>query len=158
QFNESMATFVGRAAAQQYFQRSSGQDSPPATAAARRMADLEVIDSYVSDLYQRLAALYSQPISSEDKIARREAICADQRLRFREVYESQLNEPERYRSIINVATDNATVIAAYRYHSKLDLFAAVYGRLQADLRAMIKVLRSASRRHDSFGYLRDWLG
>ena len=61
-FNESMATFVGRAAAARYFDRTFGEGSPEAAAAKRKWADLEVIDSYVSDLCERLESLYAEPI------------------------------------------------------------------------------------------------
>jgi predicted aminopeptidase len=157
QFNESMATFVGRAAALQYFRDTCGKDSPPAAAAARRLADLTVIDGYVSDLYRRLDALYHEPISKEEKIAQREVVLASQRQRFVESYEPLLKEPQLYRSLIDRLTDNAMVLAAYRYHSDLEVYTATHARLGGDLRAVIALLRKAARHRDSQAFLQNWL-
>ena len=157
QFNESMATFVGRAAAMQYFRDTCGKDSPPAAAAARRLADLTVIDDYVSDLYRRLDALYREPIPKEEKIAQRQVIWAAQRQHFVESYEPLLKEPQLYRPLIDRMTDNATVLAAHRYHSDLDVYTATYERLGSDLRAVIALLRQAARHQDSQAFLRNWL-
>jgi predicted aminopeptidase len=158
-FNESMATFVGRAAAQRFFNSRFGQASPEAAAADKRVADLKVIDSYVTDLHERLEALYCRPISGEEKISRREEVFAEHQRRFSDAYRPLLKDPERYESIVRVASDNATLIASYRYHNRsdLDLLARVQVALGGDLRAMIKLLRAAARQRDSLGYLLGWL-
>src|SRR5262249_31559780 len=74
QFSESMATFVGRTAALRYFEETFGADSKEAAAARTRMADLKVLDEYVTDLFRRLGALYDEAISREEKLARRQMV------------------------------------------------------------------------------------
>jgi predicted aminopeptidase len=158
-FNESMATFVGRAAAREFFRSAFGPASPQAAAADRHIADLQVIDAYVTDLYDQLKALYGRPMCKQEKIARANEVFAEYRRRFSEAYQPLLNEPRPYESAARVACNNATLLSAYRYHNRndLDLFAKVHTALNGDLRAMIKVLRAAARHRDSFAYLRGWL-
>ena len=159
QFNESMATFVGRVAAQGFFRSTFVRASPEAAAVDRRVADLKVIDSFVTDLHERLTALYCRPISRQEKISRREEVFTEHQRRFSAAYQPLLNDPKAYESSIKVACDNATLMAAYRYHNRsdLDLFTKVYATLNGDARAMIKLLRVAARQRDSFAYLRGWL-
>jgi predicted aminopeptidase len=156
QFNESMATFVGRAAAEQFFVKTYGEDSAEAKAARTHLADLQVVDSYVSDLYQRLSALYGQSISRDEKLKQREPIFANQRQRWSEVYKQQLHEAAPSDPVTEVATNNATALAAYRYHSDLSLYREVLAKSGGDFRAMIAVLKKAAAKKDSFGYLRSW--
>lgn len=157
QFNENMATFVGRAAAQRYFDDNFGADSPQAVAARNRFADLRLMDAYVTDLYRRLTDLYDQPISREEKIARRQAVFDEHRRRFFDQYERLLHEPRIYQRMQDVATNNATVLGFYRYHASLDLFADVFSRLDHDFCALLDLLRQAAKHRDSRAFLRHWL-
>ena len=157
QFNESMATFVGRAAAEQFFRNEFGENSAEASAAKRRLADLRVIDRFISELHDRLEELYRRPIPREEKMAQKEMIFAAQQSRFVEEYKPNLSEPAQFESVAEVATDNATVLATYRYHSDLSLYDQVQAKLQGDLRATMSVLKKAAGRRDSFAFLRDWL-
>jgi predicted aminopeptidase len=154
QFNESMATYVGRTAAGQFFCEMFGKDSTEAVSMKMRLADLAVIDDWVSELYLQLETLYAEPISTEEKISRRSAVFADQRMRYEESYAPRLSEPLRYQTVPGIATDNAGVLAAYRYHSNLGVYAAAQADAGCDLRAMLEVLKKASRRRDSMEYLR----
>lgn len=156
QFNESMATFVGRTAALEYFQKTFGDTSPEALAAGNRVADSRVIDEYVSDLFDELSALYAQPISSEEKISRREEVFAKYRQSYKEKYEPRLNQPQRFEGIVTIATDNATLLAAHRYNSRLDIYELAFVETGRNLSSMIKLLQRASRHKDSMKYLQEW--
>jgi predicted aminopeptidase len=158
QFNESMATYVGRTAAAQFFGEAFGKDSPEFASLGRRLADLAVIDGWVSELYQKLDELYGQEITTEEKVARREVVFADQQRRYNEAYEPRLSEPLRYASVPQIASDNASVLAAYRYHSNLEVYATAQERLGGDLRPMMELLKKAARRKNSQNFLREWRG
>ena len=156
QFNESMATFIGRTAAVEYFQKTYGEGSQQALAAERRVADLRVIDEYVSDIFDELTTLYAQPISSEEKISRREEVFARYRQSYTEKYAPRLNEPQRFEGIVAITADNATVLAAYRYFSRLDTYEQAYAETGRNLCSMIRLLERAARHKDSMAYLQEW--
>lgn len=157
QFNESMATFMGRAAAKQFFGETYGLDSPEAKAADKHVEDLQSLDEYVTGLYKRLEALYATSLGRDEKIARREEIFTEERARFTTEFKPRMNEPELFGGAGDVATDNATVLAAYRYYSDLSLYENVRLELRGNLREMIPVLRKAAAKRDSFAYLKIWL-
>src|SRR5262249_54115159 len=106
--------------------------------------------------YRRLDALYREPISRDEKVKRREPVFEEQRRRFDEFYKLRLSDPAQFEGVTEAATDNATALAAYRYHSDLGVYRDVYSRSGNDLRALMGVLKKAAGKMDSFGYLRRW--
>ncbi|HUN81220.1 MAG TPA: aminopeptidase [Phycisphaerae bacterium] len=154
QFNESMATFMGRAAAKQFFSEQYAADAPEVLAASRHLEDLRVMDEYVTQVYERLLALYGTSLSADDKISRREAIFEEERERFGREFKPRMHEPALFDGAEGVVKDNATVLAAYRYHSDLSLYDGVLADLHGNLKEMISVLRKAAAKRDSFGYLK----
>ena len=68
------------------------------------------------------------------------------------------HEPQRFEGIVAIATDNATLLAAYRYYSKLDIYEGAYVETGRNLSSMIKLLYRASRHKDSMKYLQEWTG
>ena len=155
-FNESMATFVGRIGAVRYFEARHGADSPQAAAARQHGDDLAVVDEYVVDLYRRLQAFYDQPISSEEKVAGRAAVFDAQRGRWLTDFVPRLHEPDRFARIADVTLDNAAVLAGTRYQMGLDVYRAVYDKAGGDFAALLSVLADAARQDDSAAYLRTW--
>jgi len=156
-FNESMATFVGRAAAQRYFDEIFGADSAEAVAASRYFADLAVIDSYVIEIYHRMLDYYAQPIPSEEKITGREAAFAQLRQLFTDAYQPLLNDPQQFDYVRNIAQNNAVILAGIRYQAGLDLFEEVFNAVGRDFGPLLEVLRAAAGASDSRSYLRSWL-
>lgn len=157
QFNESMATFMGRAAARQFFSEQFATDSPEAAAISKHLEDQQVMDEYVTELYDRLQALYGTSLSASDKISRRDAVFDEERGRFDREFKPRMHEPSLYDGAEGVAKDNATVLAAYRYHSNLSCYESVLAELHGNLREMIAVLRKAASKRDSFGFLKSWI-
>lgn len=157
-FNESMATFVGRAAAQRFFDEVFGADSPEAVAASRRFADSGVIDSYVVEVYQRMLDYYAQSISTEEILAGREAQFAQLRQLFTDAYQPLLNEPDRYDYVGGIATNNAIILAGIRYQAGLQLYQDVFNAVGQDFAALLDLLAAAAAESDSRTFLVNWLG
>jgi len=156
-FNESMATFVGRTAAQAFFADELGPDSPISQAAVERNDDQRLLDPVVEALYHELLDLYAQPIDREAKLAAREEIFAATRVHYQNTVKPQLNDPSRFSRLEKFETNNAGILANIRYQGGLDLFRQVYDASGQDFPATLDVLRQAADRSDSRGFLADWL-
>jgi len=153
-FNETMAAFVGRAAAIRFYEESFGPDSAEAAAARKHVANLGVIDDYVIDLHTQLVELYAEAIARDEKLRRREAIFRAHRDAFATMYAPRLSNPRRWSGMTRVATTNATILAAHRYHAGQNVFQAVLDGLNGDLVQMLAVLSKAARKRDSQAFLR----
>lgn len=156
-FNESMATYVGRVAAWRYYEETFGVDSSQAADARRRIDDLKIIDTYVIDLYLTMRDYYDQPLSSEEKIAGRAAVFDDHRARFDTDYAPRLNEPQRYGYIRDIPLNNAVILAGVRYQGNLDLYEEAYAALGRDIPVFLALIRDAVKAADSRAWLAQWL-
>ncbi len=159
-FDEAMATFVGRAAAQAYFDETYGVGSPEAVAAAARFADKRVIDEYVVALFEDVTAYYTAAADRGDAketiVAGRAAIFASAAGRYATDYVSRLSDPDRWSGVRDMPLDNARILAAVRYQGGLSDFAAVLEKTNGDFPAALAVLAESADREDSREYLRLW--
>lgn len=156
-FNESLATFIGRTAAEAFLIDEFGADSPITIAAVNRSKDNLLVDAAVEALYAELTALYNQPIDREAKLTARETVFAEARNRYTATIKPQLYDPSRFSRIEKLEVNNAMVIASIRYHGGLELFRQVYDTTGRDFPATIAVFRSAAAQSDSRGWLAQWL-
>lgn len=157
-FNESLATFIGRTAAVEFLRQEYGEESGWPLLATRYYADLDAANSFLIGLYDELATYYAQPLSREEKIAGREAIFQAARERFSNEVQPRLNYPAAFGGLAGLPTNNAWVLANYRYNLSLDVFAAVHAATGGAWPASLAVFRAAAAAPgDPFQYLRDWL-
>lgn len=159
-FSESVATFVGRSAAQAWFDAAFGADSDEAQAARLRFADKRVIDEYVNELFTTMAAYYAEAAAAgtprETILVEREARFTIMTARFADVYQPRLDDPERWSYISRLAVNNAMILTAMRYQGGLSDYQAVFDQLGGDFPRTLAVFKAAAARPDSRGYLRDW--
>lgn len=157
-FNESVATFVGRTGTLLYLADRHGEDSELLAAARARWADVDLYNQFWIDLYDALNAFYDrQDLSSQEKIAQREGVIAEQLQRFADETLPAMSDPDRYGGLLTVEINNAYVLINRRYNLDLDLFQAVYDALGQDLSAAIQIFAASDRSDDPKQYLRDWL-
>ena len=141
-FNESFAEFVGYRSAESFF-RDRG-DSANAQTAADRLHDEMVLGEFYAELVSRLDSLYAlKPDSAALERGRAEAgSWARQQLlgpvgsRFRRYRLGNL--PER-------PVNNARLISARLYRTRLDLFDRWYERHDRDVRRSVAALDSLVR-------------
>lgn len=159
-FSESLATFVGRAAALAWFEATYGTDSAEAAAARTRFADKEVIDAYVNELYATMQQYYQDAAASgtprEDIITGRQVHLDAEAARFVAVYQPMLLDDARWEYIAELEMNNAKILAAVRYQGSLSDYETVLDQLGGVFPDAIAVYRTAAEQSDSRGYLRDW--
>lgn len=156
-FNESMATFVGRTAGERFFDEELGAGDPITIAAKGRFADQRLVYSLVESLFSQLSDLYAQPIDREAKLAAREPLYAAARATYTNVIKPQLTQPDLFKRIEKFETNNATVYANVRYQAGFNRYRRLYDFVNHDFPAMFDVLREAAGREDSLGFLDAWL-
>lgn len=158
-FNESLATFVGRTGGMQFLAEEYGTDSEQVRDAADYYADLEVVNAFLARLYDELAAYYTQPRSGEELIAGREAVYQAGRERFAREVAPTLRSAKRFTFYNTLPTNNAWMLGNRRYNLDLDAFSRVYEKVGRDWRAALRVFREAAKAPgDPFEYLRRWAG
>ena len=138
-FNESFAQMVGYRSAQAFFEERG--DSARAQQAADRWHDEIVLGDYYAALVERLEALYSQhPDSTTLEEGRRSAAAWAR---------SQLEGPiaQRFRTyrigrLTERPINNAQLIGARIYRTRLDLFDRWYERHDRDVGRSVSALRT----------------
>ncbi len=160
-FNESLATYVGRAAALSWFEHKFGVGSDIALAARDRFSDKAIIDDFVNDLYARMKKYYEDAAARGETrdqiIAGREAEFDAARARYITDFHPRLTDQERWAVIGEARFENATVLAGFRYQASLSEYEAVLDKLGGDFPAALAVFSEAATHEDSRGYLRTWV-
>ncbi len=156
-FNESLATFVGRAGAEQFLIDNFPDQPETIESARRRYEDIDRYNAFIFDLYNELALFYASDLSSEDKIAGREGIFAEGRQRFDEQILPLMNTPERYEWVQNLPANNAWMLGNYRYNLDLDLFARVHEATGRNWTQSMSVFQSSADAADPIAFLQEWL-
>ncbi len=159
-FNEAMATFVGRAAGQRWFDSTSGRDSELAAAARMRYADKGVIDEYVAALFDDVDAYYAdaaaQGLDHEAIIAGRGEVFAAASARFEAEFAPRLGDPQRWAFVSEIPLDNARILAGIRYQGGLDDFSAVL-EATGSFPEALAVYAEAAGSADGRAFLRAWV-
>jgi predicted aminopeptidase len=157
-FNESLATFVGRTGAIQFLRAEFGDNSGWPQLAEQVYADTDKVNAFLMQLYADLQAYYDQAPDYEEAVAGREAVFQAARDRFVQEVQPTLNLPDVFASYASLPTNNAWVLAEYRYNLDLGVFQSVYDATGQSWPAALDVFRAAAGdAGDPFAYLRDWL-
>lgn len=156
-FNESMATFVGRTAMLEYFAARYPDRPERVEAARRRVEDTDRYNLFIFDLYAELEVFFAGDLSRRQKIEERDAVYQTGRERFMDEVQPLMHTPEDYAWVRDLPTNNAWMLANYRYTLDLDVFAQVHTATRADWHESLRVLRRAAKASDPFAFLRGWL-
>lgn len=157
-FNESVATYVGRRAALQYFAAREGADSANAVEAAARYADDDLVAAFMLDFAGRLDAMYASDLSAEEKLVRKGEMFADARAAFTNELAPSLQYPMRYSLLNEMPDNNAFVLLYQRYNERQSLFDDVFEGNHRQWGATLRVFQlAAADPGDPFAYLDAWL-
>ena len=160
-FSESLATFVGRSAAQAWFDETYGSDSAQAAAARDRFADKVIIDEYVNGLFAQMTQYYEEAAargeSGETIVAGRQELFDAAAAGFAADYLPRLTDPERWRGVGGMELNNAKLLTAIRYQGTLSDYQAVLENVGGSFPDAIAVFSEAAARPDSREFLRNWV-
>ena len=156
-FNESLATFVGRTGAIQYIRDRHPDNTDAIEFAVKRYEDNDRYVDFIFDFQNDLIDYYNSDMSSEDKIANRETVFQSARDDFAADVQPLMNTPENYDWVQNLPTNNAWMLGNYRYNLDLDLFADVFTAAGNDWPTAIAVYKSATLEPDPKAFLRTYI-
>lgn len=156
-FNESLATYVGRAGALEFLAFEFGEDSPLLQEAEDDYADIDRLDAFLKQVSADARALYAQDISSDEKIARREEIFEAARQRFTSEVQPTLNRPDRYSAYATLNYNNAFLLVNVRYNSDLHIFADVHESTGPSWPDSLQVFHQAAADAQPYAFLEAYL-
>jgi predicted aminopeptidase len=157
-FNESFATFVGRAAAVRFFctREGGGPDSVRCRRAEARWRDFQRFSDFLDPFVEDLEAVYGDAaLSYDEKLERRERIFADALTRFDHEVAPEL-EQFTFAGFRETPLNNATLLSRIRYYNRLRAFDAFLEEHDGDLVAALDDLKArAGTVDDPFDLLPD---
>ncbi len=156
-FNESLATFVGRAGALDFLASEFGPDSEILVDAQNRYHDGDLVNDFLKQMQADVQAIYVTSDSSEEKIARREEVFEAARQRFRSEVQPTLREPSRYNAYGTLNYNNAFLLVNVRYNNNLHVFEQVHESTGRNWSASLGVFREAAGAGDPYGFLQSYL-
>ena len=141
-FNESFATFVGRAGAIEFFcnRQGGGPDTVKCLRAQARWRDHQRFEGFIESLVEELEVVYQDTtLQLGTKLARRARIFEESLATF--VTEVQPTfEASTYQGFLVTPLNNATLLTRIRYHHRLQDFQALLER-EGDLRRAVQYLK-----------------
>lgn len=159
-FNESYATFVGRAGAAEFFCRrdGGGPDTAWCTRARARWRDVQRFSVFIGEVVAELEAVYGDPaLDAEAKIRTREEIFRSALSRF-ESEVSPTFESLSFAGFARTPLNNATLLSRVRYYRRLPDFDALARRCGGVEAAVAFLRQRAGSVPDPFALLDESAG
>ncbi|HIF05376.1 MAG TPA: hypothetical protein EYQ64_00020 [Gemmatimonadetes bacterium] len=141
-FNESYATFVGRAGAVEFFctREGGGPDTVKCLRAQARWRDHRRFEAFIEGLVEALQVVYQDTtLAHETKLVERERIFDEHLEIFRTEVQPSF-EASTYQSFLVTPLNNATLLTRIRYHHRLQDFQTLLER-EGSLRAAVQYLK-----------------
>jgi len=141
-FNESFATFVGRAGAIEFFcnRQGGGPDTVKCLRAQARWRDHQRFEEFIEGLVEQLQVVYQDTtLAYETKLSERERIFD----RHLEIFADEVQpsfEASTYQGFLVTPLNNATLLTRIRYNHRLQDFQALLER-EGDLRRAVQYLK-----------------
>tara|TARA_B100001123_G_scaffold227057_1_gene255491 strand:+ start:1793 stop:2821 length:1029 start_codon:yes stop_codon:yes gene_type:complete len=150
-FNETMASFVGREGARLWLEgRAAGADSLRVARDAR--ADRTKLRELMHDTALQLDSLYATQTERPLKLSRKDSIIAELRGRLG----AQSWKTDTFRDFDRWTINNATLAIHRTYDRSSDLFERVHDRLGGNLKRTIEFLRDVDA-SEPYRHLERWL-
>ena len=143
-FNESFATFCGRAGAAQFFctRDGGGPDTLKCLRAQARWQDYQRFSVFIDEMMEELNAVYDDTeLPYEEKVSRRGGVFERSLARF-DADVAPTFESVTFSGFRNTPLNNATLLTRIRYYHRLPDFAALLDARGGDLAAVLAELKS----------------
>lgn len=140
QFNEELATFVGRTGSLLYLAKAYGASSPEVEAARAEREDAAALASYLAGTAKELEAVYASGANDEDKRGRKAEAIAARADEYKKEY-SSLFKGEGYKDFPMARINNAYLDLYRLYEGDSPLYQEFYDRLcGGDMKAFIQAV------------------
>lgn len=157
QFNEELASFVGREGALWFVRSKYGSDAKAYRNSVGWIKDYRTFLAYLRRLYNELDTLYKSDLPREETLERKHEIFAEYETRYAEQYDSMF-VTEKFRGFAERELNNAYLISYMTYTQDLSLFYELYEQNDRDLRRTVEQLKALPRKHkDPKKYVRELL-
>lgn len=141
-FNESLATFVGRQGALLFLAQHFGPNTPLLQQARARRADAALFRHFMAETVAALDSLYSLGLPRSAVLRDRQVVFA-QRQRAFALIQAQFTH-NRYDGFLEWELNNARLLSYRRYNANLALFAAVYRACDEDLASALDIFATCA--------------
>jgi predicted aminopeptidase len=145
QFNEEMATFVGREGTLQFIREKVGAGSDYYRKVVRYLEDEEALFRLFRELHGRLEAGYTGPGDRGRKLAGKERVIGEFSEAFTRDYERTFHT-DAFRGLFDrMPLNNASILSFIQYTGDLSLFERLYERMGRDLKRTVEFLKTIPR-------------
>lgn len=154
-FNESYATFVGRAGAVEFFctRRGGGPDTVWCRRAQARWRDVQRWSAFIDELVVELQEVYGDPrFGLDEKLERRQEVWERQVARFEAEVEPTL-ESLRFGGLLDEPLNNARLLGQMRYYHRLGDFDALLRQRGSVANTVAYLAAGVGRVDDPFNLL-----
>ncbi len=142
QFNEELATFVGREGALEWIASVHGEASSELASARADLKDAEAFSAWLRGTASQLASVYSGPLSDGEKRERKAAVLRDRAAEYRDRY-PELFQSDRYRDFPMERLNNAYLDLYRLYEGEPALYRDFYEKVcGSDLRRFMAEIGS----------------
>jgi predicted aminopeptidase len=140
QFNEELATFVGREGSLLYLSRKYGNDAKELATTLEEREDGAALTAFLAGTAKELEALYASTVSDDEKRRRKAEIIAARAALFKRDY-SSLFKGELYRDFAMDRINNAYLDLYRIYEGETSLYRDFYTRIcGGDMRLFIQTI------------------
>jgi predicted aminopeptidase len=141
QFNENLASFVGKMGALEFFHARGGADDPGLAVAKQSSLDSDVFNEALALLRDELGRVYASTAPRALKLRLKAAVIERFRRRFMTEVRPRLSDDTRDWIVDpRIPLNNALILQFRRYHGDEHLFRRVYERCDRNLRRTVVVL------------------
>ena len=151
-YNESLATFVGRQGSLLFLAQHFGTDTPLLQQAETRRADAVLFRRFMVETVAALDSLYSLGLPRSVVLRDRQVVFA-QRQRDFELIRIKFTR-NQYDGFLQWELNNARLLSYRRYNANLTLFSAVYRTYGEDLASALEIFASCAEDDDPWQCLR----
>ncbi len=144
QFNEELATFIGREGALAFIKSKYGDSSEEYRNGKKEVRDDSLYSALIHSLYQTLDTLYKSAIPMQEKLQNKQRIISRFKDSIAENYSAIFTTPS-YKGIENAAINNAYIAIEITYTLDLKLFYELYALNNQDLSETITRLKSLKK-------------
>jgi predicted aminopeptidase len=150
-FNESLATFIGREGSLLFLAHHYGVDTPLIIQAQEARADQKIFAGFMRQVTSALDSLYNSDLERSAILAQRHQVYAVAKEGFHRIQPQfkRLN----YDGFLSWELNNARLLSYRRYNRDLSLFAQVFDSRQGNMRLTLEVFSACSSAREPWACL-----